>query len=153
MTSLHAAAYTGHLGMVHYLARHGADIARLSGDGKSALDAARLGGRTSVFNLLEAVESAGSWRKYIALQRMAYILIRHEVSATYKVLPKRKSLRKLRALLHFVCGRNRAVVDTAAPSHGERLEEAVDEGGSEKPEAMQVLPDDVFALLCRFLVT
>ena len=83
---------------------------------------------------------------------MAYILIRHEVSATYKVLPKKKSLRKLRALLHFVFGRNRAVVDAAAPSHGGRAE-AVAEARSEKPEAMQVLPDDVFALVCRFLVT
>jgi hypothetical protein len=81
---------------------------------------------------------------------MAYILIRHEVSATYKVLPKKKSLRKLRALLHLVFGRNRAVVGAAAPSHGGRLEAAA-EGGSEKPKAMQVLPDDVFALLCRFL--
>ena len=95
------------------------------------------------------MESAGSWRKHIALQRMAYILIRHEVSATYKVLPKEKKLRKLRALLHFVFGRNRATVDTAAPSHGGEAAE----GRPEKPEAMQVLPDDVFALLCRFLVT
>jgi len=89
------------------------------------------------------VESAGSWRKYIALQRMAYILIRHEVSSMYKVLPKKKSLRKLRALLHFVFGRNRATVG-AAPSHSD--------DGPEKPKAMQVLPDDVFALLCRFLL-
>ena len=93
------------------------------------------------------MESAGSWRKYIALQRMAYILIRHEVSATYKVLPKKKSLRKLRALLHFVFGRNRATVGAAAPQEG------APDTGSEKPKAMQVLPDDVFALLCRFLVT
>ena len=85
------------------------------------------------------------------LRSMAYILIRHEVSSTYKVLPKKKSLRKLRALLHFVFGRNRAVVGAAAPSHGGRLEEAG--SGSEKPKAMQVLPDDVFALLCRFLKT
>ena len=146
---MHVAAYNGHLDMVRYLARHGADIARPAGIGGSALTAARDGSRTSVVRLLEAVESAGSWRKYIALQRMAYILIRHEVSATYKVLPKKKSLRKLRALLHFVFGRNRATVDTAAPSHGG---EAVDDG-SEKPKAMQVLPDDVFALLCRFLVS
>ena len=79
-------------------------------------------------------------------------LIRHEASATYKVLPKTKSLRKLRALLHFVFGRNRAVLDTAAPSDGGRPKAAA-EGRSEKPEAMQVLPDDVFALVCRFLVT
>jgi len=96
------------------------------------------------------VESAGSWRKYIALQRMAYILIRHEVSATYKILPKTKKLRKLRALLHFVFGRNREAVSAAAPSHGERLEAAAEDGSE---NAMQVLPDDVFALLCRMLVT
>ena len=151
LTALHLAAGKGHLDVVRYLARHGADIARLTGSGESPLTAARDGSRTSIVSLLEAVESAGSWRKHIALQRMAYILIRHEVSATYKILPKTKKLRKLRALLHFVFGRNRAVVD-AAPSHGGRLEEAVDKGGSEKPEAMQVLPDDVFALVCRFLV-
>ena len=65
------------------------------------------------------MESAGSWRKYIALRRMAYILIRHEVSASYKVLPKKKSLRKLRALLHFVFGRNRETVGAAAPRSAE----------------------------------
>ena len=83
----------------------------------------------------------------MALQRMAYILIRHEVSATYKVLPKKKKLRKLRALLHFVFGRNRATVGAAAPRSAEEAPT-----GSEKPKAMQVLPDDVFALVCRFLV-
>jgi hypothetical protein len=150
MTSLHAAAYQGHLDVVRYLFRHGADIARLDGDGDSPLDAARDNGRTSIVSLLEAVGSAGSWRKYIALQRMAYILIRHEVSATYTVLPKTKKLRKLRALLHFVFGRNRATVGAAAPRSAE---EAPDRSESEKPEAMQVLPDDVFALVCRFLVT
>ena len=149
MTSLHAAAYQGHLDVARYLARHGADIARLAGNGESALDMARGNGHTSIVSLLEAVESAGSWRKYIALQRMAYILIRHEVSATYKVLPKKKSLRKLRALLHFVFGRNRAIVGAAAP----RSAEGAPDTGSEKTEAMQVLPDDVFALVCRFLVT
>ena len=149
-TALHGAAYNGHLDVVRYLARHGADIARLSENGRSALDAAQDGGRTSVFSLLEAVESAGSWRKYIALQRMAYILIRHEVSATYKVLPKTKSLRKLRALLHFVFGRNRDTVDDV--EEGDVLDEAFD-ACFEKPKAMQVLPDDVFALVCRFLKT
>ena len=34
-----------------------------------------------------------------------------------------------------------------------RSAEAPNTGSAEKPEAMQVLPDDVFALLCRFLVT
>jgi ankyrin repeat protein len=153
-TSLHLAAICGHLDVVRYLARHGADIARLDLRGESPLDKARNNGHTSVASLLEAVESAGSWRKYIALRRMAYILIRHEVSATYKVLPKKKKkLRKLRALLHFVFGRNREAVGAAALSHGER--QAAVEGGSEEPKAMQemqVLPDDVFALLCRFIV-
>ncbi len=145
-TSLHSAAYNGHLDVVRYLARHGADIVHLDNDGKSPLDLARAKGRTSVISLLEAVESAGSWRRYIALQRMAYILIRHEVSATYKVLPKKKSFRKLRALPHFVFGRNRDTVGAAAPREG------APDTGSEKPETMQVLPDDVFALVCRFLV-
>ena len=133
--------------------RQAGRIVRLDNDGDSALDVARGGGQTSIVSLLEAVESAGSWRKHIALQRMAYILIRHEVSATYKVLPKtkKKSLRKLRALLHFVFGRNRATVGAAASSRGGRLKEAA-ERGAEKPKAMQVLPDDVFALVCRFLV-
>ena len=58
--------------------------------------------------------------------------------------------RFLEFLLHFVFGRNRAVVDAAAPSRGERLEEAV-EDGAEKPKAMQELPDVVFRLVCRFL--
>ena len=150
MTSLHVVAYHGHLDVVRYLARHGADIVHLDNDGKSPLDKARANGHTSIVSLLEAVESAGSWRKYVALQRMAYILIRHEVSATYKVLPNTKKLRKLRALLHFVFGKNRAVVDDAAAPRS--AEEAPDTGSENKPEAMQVLPDDVFALVCRFLV-
>ena len=81
------------------------------------------------------------------------ILIRHEVSSTYKVLPKTKKLRKLRALLHFVFGRNREAVGAAAPSHSERTDEVMvaSGDGAEKPKAMQVLPDDVFALVCRFL--
>ena len=77
---------------------------------------------------------AGGWRAYVAARRMAYVRIRHEVSKTYAVLPKTKKLRKLRALLHFVFGRNRDVVGTAAA-------EQASGDGSEKPEAMQVLPD------------
>ena len=51
-------------------------------------------------------------------------------------------------------GRNREAVGAAAaaPSHSERTDEVVASGdGAEKPKAMQVLPDDVFALVCRFL--
>ena len=148
------AAYCGHLDVVRYLARHGADIARLDGDGESALDHARDGGHASTISLLEAAVSAGSWRKHVALQRMAYILIRHKVSATYKVLPKqeKKELSDLRALLHLLFGRNRATVDGAAELRQGELAEAASAAGAEA-EAMQVLPDDVFALVCRFLVT
>ena len=55
-----------------------------------------------------------------------------------------------RSLLHLVFGRNRAAVDAAASSHGERLEEAAKEG-AEKPKAMLELPDVVFRLVCRML--
>ena len=41
-------------------------------------------------------------------------------------------------------------LSTVAPSHDERLEEAVNDG-SEKPKAMLELPDVVFRLVCRFL--
>ena len=79
---------------------------------------------------------------------MAYVRIRHEVSKTYAVLDEGHDDR---ALLHLVFGRNRAAaVDAAAPSPGERLEEAADDG-SEKPKAMLELPDVVFRLVCRFL--
>ena len=80
---------------------------------------------------------------------MAYVLIRYEVSKTYAVLDEGDEDRKL---LHFVFGRNRAtVVDAAAPSHGELLEEAAAEHGAEKAKAMLELPDVVFRLVCRFL--
>ena len=69
---------------------------------------------------------------------------------TYKVL---KEDHDDHALLHFVFGRNREAVGAAAPSHSERTDDVVASGdGAEKPKAMQVLPDDVFALVCRFLV-
>ena len=49
------------------------------------------------------------------------------------------------------CSCNRAtVVDAAAPSPGEGLEE-VAEDGAEKAKAMLELPDAVFRLVCRFL--
>ena len=45
-----------------------------------------------------------------------------------------------------------AEVEVDAAEEGDVLDEAFD-ACFEKPEAMQVLPDDVFALVCRFLVT
>ena len=45
-------------------------------------------------------------------------------------------------------GRNREAVGAAAP----RSADEAPGTGSEKPKAMQVLPDDVFALVCRFLL-
>ena len=79
---------------------------------------------------------------------MAYVRIRHEVSKTYAVLEEGHDDREL---LHFLFGRNRAVVDAPAPSPGgERLEEA-SEDGAEKAKAMLELPDVVFQLVCRFL--
>ena len=68
---------------------------------------------------------------------MAYVRIRHEVSKTYAVLDEGHDDR---ALLHFLFGRNRAVVGAAAPSRRARL-----------ATAMHELPDVVFALICRML--
>ena len=65
---------------------------------------------------------------------MAYVLIRHEVSRTYKKLPKKKKLLKLRALYHLVFGRNK-----------------VNEDEAERP--MLTLPDALFREVCKWLVT
>jgi len=49
-------------------------------------------------------------------------------------------------------GRNRDTVDDAEEKERDEADEAFD-ACFEKPKAMQVLPDDVFALVCRFLKT
>ena len=113
----------------------------------TALDYARHFNRHDTARLLSDIDSAGGWRLYAAACRMAYVRIRHEVSKTYAVLDEGHDDR---ALLHLVFGRNRAAVDAAAPSHGERLEEAADDD-AEKPKAMLELPDVVFRLVCRML--
>jgi hypothetical protein len=105
-------------------------------------------GHHDTARLLSDIASAGGWRPYAAACRMAYVRIRHEVSKSYAVLEEGHDDR---ALLHFLFGRNPAVVvDAAAPSHGGPLEGASDEG-SKKLKAMLELPDVVFRLVCRML--
>ena len=155
---LHAAAAYGSLEIVRYVAkktpkhieagaRGGSPFSWTSANGMTALDWALANGHQDVARLLEDIESAGGWRGYVATLRMQYVLLRHEVSRTHAVLDEGHDDREL---LHLVFGRNRATVDAAAPSHGERLEEA-SEDGTEKAKAMLELPDVVFALVCRML--
>ena len=109
------------------------------------MDGARISNNHDTVKLLSDIIMAGGWRPYAAACRMAYVRIRHEVSKTYAVLDEGHDDR---ALLHLVFGRNRVTVGAAEPTTPP--EEAA-EDGSEKPKAMQVLPDDVFALVCRML--
>jgi len=142
------ASACGHTGIVRHLASLGCSLSREDDNGFTALDFATKNGQHDTARLLLEIELAGGWRQYVAACRMAYVRIRHEVSKTYAVLPESN---KHRELLHLVFGRNRAVVaDAAAPSQGERVEEAADDG-SEKPKAMLELPDVVFRLVIRFL--
>ena len=144
VTPIMTASEYGMTPVVRYLALLGCSLSQKETKyGDTALDWARHYNQHDTARLISDIESAGGWRPYAATRRMAYVRIRHEVSKTYAMLPKTKKLRKLRALLHFVFGRNRDVVGTAA------AEASGD--GFEKPEAMQVLPDDVFALVCRML--
>ena len=148
-TPAYIAAFYGHLDVVRYLARFGCSFSRRTNDGGTALSAARQNNHHDTARLLSDIDSAGGWRPYAAACRMAYVRIRHEVSKTYAVLDEGHEDREL---LHLVFGRNRAAVDAAA-------DEAVDsaawtglnDGGSDKPKAMQELPDVVFRLVCRFL--
>jgi hypothetical protein len=145
VTPIMTAACHGRIPVVRHLARLGCSLSHKDDYGFTALDYARYHNRhPDTARLLSDIDSAGGWRPYA---RMAYVRIRHEVSKTYAVLDEGHDDR---ALLHLVFGRNRAAVDAAAPSHGERLEEAA-EDGSEKPKAMLELPDVVFRLVCRFL--
>ena len=143
-TPIISASDKGMTPVVRHLARLGCSLSHKSANGYTALDIARHFEHHDTARLLCDIDSAGGWRPYAL---MAYVRIRHEVSKTYAVLDEGHDDREL---LHLVFGRNRATVDAAAPGHGERLEVAASDG-SEKPEAMQVLPDDVFALVCRFL--
>ena len=146
-TPIMMASGEGMTSVVRHLARLGCSLSRKSALGNTALDIARREGQHDTARLLLQIDLAGGWRPYAAACRMAYVRIRHEVSKTYAVLDEGHDDREL---LHLVFGRNRAVVDAAAPSHGERLEEAAADG-AEKPKAMLELPDVVFRLVCRYL--
>ena len=133
LPSLHEAAWNGHLDIVYYLARHGADLAHLDNKGESALYWAREKGHATIATLLEAVQSAGGWRDYIARLRLPYCLIRHEVSRTGLVCPVNEDEAGQRGLYHFVFGAR---------------DEVVEEG----PAALlRAAPDDIFAVIASFL--
>jgi hypothetical protein len=133
------------LAVACHLLRLGCSLANRDWIGLNASGLAFSNRNVDMHLLLTAVESAGGWRQYAAAARMAYVRIRHEVSKTYVVLDEGHDDR---ALLHFLFGRNRAVVDDA--EEGDVLDEAFD-ACFEKPKAMLVLPDEVFRLVCRFL--
>jgi hypothetical protein len=125
-TPIMAASGGGRTPVVRYLARLGCSLSRKTlGHGHTALDLARGNGHPDTARLLSDIDAAGGWRPYAAAFRMAYVRIRHEVSATYAVLDEGHDDREL---LHFVFGRN-----------------------SEETKAMLELPDVVFRLVCRFL--
>jgi hypothetical protein len=129
VTPIIEAALTGMTPVVRHLARLGCSLSHTTANCHNALDYARRKGYHDTVRLLSGIASAGGWRQYAAACRMAYVRIRHEVSKTYAVLDEGHADR---ALLHLVFGRNRAVVvDAAAPSHGERLEEAAEDGAEE----------------------
>ena len=129
-TPLHVAASSGQTEIVLHLARLGCDIAHRDSNFMTPITLARSNNHHETARLLSDIESAGGWRMYVAARRMAYVRIRHEVSRTYKKLPKKKQLLKLRALYHFVFGRN-----------------------LEGDEPMAVLPDALFREVCKWLVT
>ena len=129
-TPLHTAAFNGRLDIVYYLARHGADLAHLDNEGTSAVDLARFEGK--IATLLEAVQSAGGWRTYIARLRLPYCLIRHEVSRTGIVCPVNEDEIGQQGLYHFVFGAR---------------DEVVEQG----PAVLRAAPDDVFAVIGSFL--
>jgi len=123
-------------GVVSELIRRGCARTTLARDrcGRTALDMARHNSRHDLVHLLEDVIAAGGYRKYVATRRMAYVRIRHEVSKTYKVLPKKHEDREL---FQFVFGRNRDAADEAETGQGER--------------PMRVLPTELFIEVCKYL--
>ena len=146
LTALHIAAANAHLDVVTFLARHGADVAHLDDEGDSALEYARAEGHVAVAALLAAVEKAGGWRDYVAQQRLPWCRIRHEVARSGKVLPENHDQQ---ALYHFVFGGQDEAGGGGGGGGG-------GEGGGpaakrEKPSVLRAAPDDVFAMLGRFL--
>ena len=124
---LHIAASKGHLDVVYYLARHGADLAHVGNDGWTARAIAQRMGHRRIVTLLKAMQSAGGWCKYVARMRLPYCLIRHEVSGTELVCPVNEDEAGEQGLYHFVFGAR---------------DEVVEQG----PVALlRAAPDDVFA--------
>ena len=139
---MYAAAY-GHRSTVCHLCRLGCSISLENPyDGHTALDYSRLSnGKPDTVRLLEAVGSAGGWRKYVAARRMRYVRIRHEVSSTYTVLPDDH---KLRELYHFVFGKNEVLVANDG-AEARRV--------AKRADSMMTLPGDLFAHILRMLVS
>jgi len=128
------AAIEGRADVMEHLARLGADLSLANFSGDTVLDHAVQQGHSGTVRLLEDIASAGGWPQYMAARRMAYVRIRHEVSATYRILPGSNKLYKI---MHFVFGRNKM---------GEAVKRT-------RRAGMVTIPDDLFALVCRFLVS
>jgi len=141
-TPVRMAVLNGHMDVVRWLAYRGADVVELAND--------------EVFMehcehyemlWLQAVERAGSWRKYIALHRMVYVRIRHDVGRDNTVLEEDH---KDRALLHFMFGgRDEPVGDAdaaAAAAAGPLAKRAPAE------TVLRAAPGDIFGKIVGYLV-
>jgi len=158
-----------------YLSRRGVDLNRVVRMA-SLREAFICSGKPDVACVLEQILAAGGWRSHAAELRYRHCLIRQRVSATYATLPAGDPDREL---YHLVYGRNNvdAPVEIAESVEVIRsmsvteLKAAAKERGVslkgclEKSEIvaavllaaeageMKVLPDAVFAIVCRFLET
>lgn len=157
-TPLYGAAYYGHLGAVAFLARHGADTNHVDESGHNALYHAREHKFWPIAALLSAVESAGSWREWVALRRMPYCLIRHHVSRTGTVCPEDEWDR---GLLHFLFGGSDHFTADDGPSTRTRSKKkkttttrpaAAGPAPAIAPAMLRAAPDDVFGKIGSFLI-
>ena len=124
-TPVFIAAQFGHHEVVRVLAKMGANLDLADKDGRTPLSIATRNSHDEVVAVLS------TWRQYL---RHQHCLIRHRVGATYATLPVGH---EERVLHHFMYGKNK--VNTPVPAEDEML-------------PSNLLPDDLFALVVRWLV-
>lgn len=163
MSLVHYAARAGEAHVVRTLARLGLSLVLQNNEHRSPLSVARKAYAEShehttgyehlhlreTVSLLEGIESAGSWPKYVSAGRMAYARIRHHVCSTRKVLPDWHDDREL---FHFLFGMNQHQQDHVVASPAARTGMRVVKV-TRKEKQMLMAPRGVLKRVVEFLVS
>jgi len=145
----------------------------------NAIGQASLRGHNDVVTLITAIDAAGGWRKYAATLRHPHCLLRLRVGATYARLPVGHSERELYHFIYGrnnidMNASAGSIEDERAQAHAMSVKElkaaakkrgvslsgylekadivaAVLAFDADARRPMKTLPDDVFALIIKFL--